>query len=232
MKMTTIKEVPLSIHEATISRHRVKRGREFVSTPAIDRLTAAVADMRAKAQRARDLAAAIQADRSFTGEHARQKFSDDAKKLLDAANTRLNESLGFALGEVARVSKAIRPAPLTDKHLASEIRARFAALSPEARDNALADDTVMAAVSSAPPFLSGYTPKMLDLKLGTWSNAKFPAESDELRRTNKALEDARRIGMEVDAFFRELIKTMVTDDVRSAVKTKAALEAVTEAVAE
>ena len=40
------------------------------------------------------------------------------------------------------------------------------------------------------------------------------------------------MGAEADAFFRELIKTMVTDDVRSAVKTKAALEAVTEAVAE
>ena len=80
--------------------------------------------------------------------------------------------------------------------------------------------------------MSGVTPKMLDLKLGTWSNAKFPAESDELRRVGRALADAQRIGKEADTYFRDLIKAMTTDDVRSAIKTRAAVEAAVEAVAE
>jgi hypothetical protein len=106
--MTKILEVPLSIHEATINRHKLKKGSETKSTPALDRLASAVADLRTKAQRARDLAAAIDADKSFAGQHARQKYSDDAKKLLDAANVRLTEARRLHLANMGDCRKQSR----------------------------------------------------------------------------------------------------------------------------
>jgi hypothetical protein len=142
--------------------------------------------------------------------------------------------MNFALGEVSRVSASIRPPALTtDKVLASEIRSRLATLKPEDRDKALADDVVMSAAANGPAFLSGLSPAQLDMQIATWSRAKYPAESDRLRRIGKALDAARRAGAEGDGFFRDLVKTMLTPSVHTAIRTKAALEAATaEAVAE
>jgi hypothetical protein len=80
--------------------------------------------------------------------------------------------------------------------------------------------------------LSGVTRKTLDLKLGTWSNAKFPAESDELRRVGLGACGRATHWQRGGHLFSRLIKAMTTDDVRSAIKTRAAVEAAVEAVAE
>ena len=55
----------------------------------------------------------------------RQRYSDDAAKREAVAAKRMDEAMNAVLGEIGRVSKAISPAPPSDKHLASEIEQRW-----------------------------------------------------------------------------------------------------------
>lgn len=223
-----IKDVPLDINEGMLTRFRVRdpQTREFVSDAAIDHLVSAAAAMRANAETARSLAEAISADRSFSGQAGRQRFPADATKLFMKAENKITEAMKVAFTELARVEKSIRPgAPLN--MLASEIRARLAALPSEQRSNILneADDATIGAIISGPYWLSGLTKSQVDLAYRAWSEKRYPAENDRIRRIGKALDAARRVGLSFQSYVEDLTRTMTTPAVQAAAKVKVAQEA-------
>ena len=114
-----IKPVPLDINEGMVSTHREREldvGRKEITTDrAMEALVSAGAKMRKNAETAREMAEAISGDKSVTGVTYRQRYSDDAAKLEAVAAKRMDEAMNAVLGEIGRVSKAINPAPPSDK---------------------------------------------------------------------------------------------------------------------
>src|SRR6476619_747920 len=115
--MPKIDSPSISIDERYIARHRVKRGGEYLPDPTIQRLMTAAAIMRGNVKKAHALAEAIVNDQSFISQHAKLAFPDDARKLFNIANKAIDDAMGVTLAEIERVSKAVRPPVLSDKHL-------------------------------------------------------------------------------------------------------------------
>jgi hypothetical protein len=179
-----------------------------------------------------ELAEAINNDKGFMGAHARARFADDARKLYDAANKKLDDAMVGTLAEIARVQAEIRPKPLADKSLAAEIRKAIKDVTPEERAKMLEadDDRTMAAVANGPAYLSKLDDQALEMYVTKWSNKRFPVESGRARRLRASLEDGRRIGIAGNLYFADLVKTTSTPSTAAAAKTEAAQAAVREAV--
>lgn len=230
----SIKDVPIDINEGMIVRHRVKvpgTTREFVNDPQLARLTTATAVMRQNAEKAKDLAVAIKADKSFMGSAAATRFGNDAQKLFLAASAKIDEAMRGTFAELDRLHKIVSPPVLMDKALASEIRSRLSKLSVEDRLKVIdaGDDTVMSTLANAPAFLSGMTSEERDMHAELWSAKKFPEETGRKRRLVKAVEDAVKISKSGDSYFRDLTAAMNTPTVTSSARVKYAQDRAVEA---
>jgi hypothetical protein len=99
--------------------------------------------------------------------------------LVDRAGTNLQ-------AEIARIENKVK-APVADTtvkgvNLGHEVRLYLRGLSPDGKRKAIVgsiesgDDSVISAILSAPPMLSGLSPQEIEAFALTWRTRKFPAE--------------------------------------------------------
>jgi hypothetical protein len=74
------------------------------------------------------------------------------------------------------------------------------------------------------------SPGEIDMHRTAWTEKRFPNEVDRLRRLGRALEDARRIAISGDGYFKDVVKAVVTPTVKAAARTKAAQDAIAVAI--
>ncbi len=206
-----IPRVPLDISEGFVSRFAEKdtAKAEPSTEGVIGSLTRAATAQRGAAERLRLLAESIREDASFRSEQARSTFGVDAAKAEKAALGSMDEAMKTAFRELSALNKVVAPPRVADQVLASEIRQALAKMPDEDRVAQLtsAGDDVISAVASAPAFVIGSTPELVEKYVQGWKLRKFPDEMARVERLGKALEAARRI----NGSFENYVSSVVTE---------------------
>lgn len=207
---------PVDVHEGMVDHFAARDPRtgQVVIDPTLTALSGAVKATRQNAEALAELAEALPRDPGLSPEAAMLKLKGQALKLAEAAARRLDAARTAAAEEIERIASAIRLPPRpTDPHLASEIRARLAALPEDKRRDTLAaaakdgDEAILGAILNAPAMLTGMGPAEWELRRIEWQRKRHPAETARLERLQKAVEAHDRAGRVFVSYVNDLISS-------------------------
>ena len=98
-----------------------------------------------------------------------------------------------AVATIEGIERKMEPPAVTDG-LANEVRGALRAMSAEKRNELLrtADETTVASITCAPPWLSGCTPEEVAIVKANYRRGSFLNETDRVIRLGKALAAMNR----------------------------------------
>jgi hypothetical protein len=204
-------EKVLSLHEAVIERHFSRdRDGKLVEDPVLRTVWRALMESRAHWEQARAAYETINNDaslelgaRAARGRKAVSLLAQSAARKLDAARSKLER-------ELADLAKQGRPPAVQDANAACQVRDVVRAMSPSIRLATLAsaienDDSVIAALISAPALVFGMKKDEISGTLRAWRQRRHGALVDRETRIGSALADVDRAGNALAAAVEKLL---------------------------
>lgn len=230
--MTTKTKTPSpSMSEQMVDRHyaRDPATGEIVQDVVLSQMRDAMRGARLAAEKAQRVADAVLSNEMETLPARHRRVGQEAWRQVEPALRALDAAIARARQDIeaseARTKAPPRPADAVGAMLASEIRARMAALPTADRRKAIeaafrdSDDTVLSAVLSAPPMLSGVeSAAEMGMLLSRWRRERHGPEVDRATRLSRAAEDLTRAGQLAVSFVAGLSNPDIVERAEASVR--------------
>jgi hypothetical protein len=197
-----IPPMPLAVDERTVDCFR----KTSESDAALDAMAMAAKAARENLERIVEVARKLRTSDFHSPIAAERALRDEARKVQDFVCKRTSAAREQAVATIEGIERKMEPPAVTDG-LANEVRGALRAMSAEKRNELLrtADETTVASITCAPPWLSGCTPEEVAIVKANYRRGSFLNETDRVTRLGKALQAMDRC----DAAFRHFLNGLV-----------------------